>query len=295
MKGASSLARKFNISELIIGLTIVAFGTSAPELVVSVVSAIKGYNDVTMGNVVGSNLFNLLLILGASGIVYPLYVQLKTIWNEIPFSLLAALVLLVLANFSFNDGELLSINRFDGTILLFFFALFIFYVFINLKRKHEILENDDSKLHKTSSSVLLIVLGLTSLVVSSRLVVDNAIKIAQMLELSKKVIGVTIVSAGTSLPELGTSLVAAFRKKSDIAIGNIIGSNIFNILLILGISSVIRPIQFNNSFNLDIGLLVASTALLFVFMFSGRRYKLDRWEAWLLFAGYIVYIIYLLK
>lgn len=294
VNGASSLARKLNISELIIGLTIVAFGTSAPELVVNIISSIKGFNDVTMGNVLGSNLFNLMLILGASGIVYPLFVQIKTIWKEIPFSLFAALILLVLANFSFNNGNIMSINRIDGILLLVFFVLFMIYIFYNLKNKTEDIETD-GKIHKTTISIFLIVIGLAALVFSSRLVVENAIKLAQIFGLSEKVIGVTIVSAGTSLPELVTSMVAAFRKKSDIAIGNIIGSNIFNILLVLGVSSVINPIKFNSSFNYDIWLLIASTALLFGFMFSGIKYKLDRWEAGLLFTGYIGYIVYLLR
>lgn len=294
VKGASSLARKLNISELIIGLTVVAFGTSAPELVVNITSSIKGYSDVTMGNVLGSNLFNLMLILGVSGIIYPLFVQIKTIWNEIPFSLLTTLALLVLANYSFNNGNILLINRIDGFALLFLFALFMIYIFINVRRKQETMETD-GKVFYPSISILLIIIGLVSLVFSSRLVVDNAIKVAQIFGISKKVIAVTIVSTGTSLPELVTSVVAAFRKKSDIAIGNIIGSNIFNILLILGVSSVIRPVQFNNSFNFDILLLVASTALLFIFMFSGEKYKLDRWEAGLLLTGYIGYMIYLLR
>lgn len=294
VNGSVSLAKHYKVSELAIGLTIVAFGTSAPELVVNIISSMKGLNDVTMGNIVGSNLFNLMLILGLSGIIFPLVVQVKTIWNEIPFSLVAAFVLLVLGNYTFNQTSQLSINRLDGLILLVFFVLFMIYIFVNLRKKEETLDAD-YKVIKPSWSVFFILIGLASLIIGSRFVVDNAVKIAQFFGASERLIGITIVSAGTSLPELVTSVVAAFRKKSDIAIGNIIGSNIFNIFLILGVSSIIAPIKYNPSFNLDIAILVVSTIMLFGFMFSGKKYKLDRWESAVLLAGYIGYLVYLLR
>ena len=293
VNGSVSIAKHYHVSELIIGLTIVAFGTSAPELVVNIISSLKGYNDVTMGNIVGSNLFNLMLILGISGLIFPLSVQVKTIWNEIPFSILAVIVLFMLSNFTFNKQGIQSLNRPDGIILLFFFILFMVYIFFKLRKEEEALETA-YKVMKPGFSVLLIGVGLLSLILGSRLVVDNAVKIAQQLGASEKLIGITIVSAGTSLPELVTSVVAAFRKKSDIAIGNIIGSNIFNIFLILGISSLVAPIGYNQSFNFDILLLLGSSVFLFAFMFSGRKYKLDRWESGLLLLGYAVYISYLL-
>jgi cation:H+ antiporter len=280
------------VSELAIGLTIVAFGTSSPELVVNIISSIKGYNDMTLGNIIGSNLFNLMLILGISGMVFPLTVQIKTIWNEIPFSLLAAIVLFLLANYTLNRGTTLSLNRMDGIILLVFFVLFMVYIFRNLRSSEDTLETNYKK-YKPAMSVALIILGLAALVIGSRVVVDNAVHIANQLGVSEKIIGITIISAGTSLPELVTSLVAAVRKKSDIAIGNIIGSNIFNIFLILGISSLIAPITYSKSFNTDILLLIFSTVMLFVFMFSGKKYRLDKWEASLLFLGYIGYITWL--
>lgn len=294
VKGAVSVAKHYNISELAIGLTIVAFGTSAPELVVNIVSSIKGYNDVTMGNVVGSNLFNLMLILGISGVVFPLSVKIKTIWNEIPFSLFAAILLLILANYTSNDTKGASIGRLDGIVLLIFFVCFMVYIFVNLRKNADTLESGYSK-KKPFVSFVFIVIGLISLVLGSRLVIDNAVKVAQYLGASEKIIGITIVSAGTSLPELMTSVVAAFRKKSDIAIGNIIGSNIFNILLIVGVSSLIAPISYNTSFNMEILLLIIATILLFVFMFSGQKYKLDRWEAGFLLTGYVAYMFYLLQ
>lgn len=291
--GSVSLAKHYKVSELAIGLTIVAFGTSAPELVVNVISSIKGYNDVTLGNIIGSNIFNLMLILGISGLVYPITVQIKTIWNEIPFSLLAAIVVILLANFSFNSSGQLSLNRIDGIILLSFFIVFMVYIFINLRSKNEVLEAG-FKIIKPRRSILIIFAGLLALVGGSKLVVDKAVILAHYLGASEKLIGITIVSVGTSLPELMTSVVAAFKKNSDIAIGNIVGSNIFNICLILGISTLIKPLAYSISFNLDILLLIISTILLFIFMFSGKRYKLDRWESGILFAGYIGYIVYLL-
>ncbi len=293
VNGSVSLAKHYRISELVIGLTIVAFGTSAPELVVNIISSIKGLNDITIGNIVGSNLFNLMLILGISGLVFPITVQIKTIWNEIPFSLLAAVLLLVLANLTFNQGEALSISRIDGMLLLVLFIFFLVYIFKHMRVSLDTLETDYKKI-KPSKSFLLIVIGLVALVIGSRVVVENAVKIAHYLGASEKLIGITIVSAGTSLPELVTSVVAAIRKRSDIAIGNIIGSNIFNIFFILGISSIIAPITYNRSFNFDILLLIVSTVLLFVFMFSGKKYKLDRWEAGLLFLGYFAYLVYLI-
>ncbi len=294
VNGSVSLARQYHISELAIGLTIVAFGTSAPELVVNIISSIQGHTDVTMGNIVGSNLFNLMLILGLSGVIFPLTVKVKTIWNEIPFSLMAAIVLFILANYTFNKEDSQSLNKSDGFILLFFFALFMVYIFINLKKREETIDNTFKEI-KPKTSLFLIIIGLTLLVVGSRMVVDHAVIIAHYFGASEKLIGITIISAGTSLPELVTSVVAAFRKKSDIAIGNIIGSNIFNIFLILGISSIISPISYNLSFNLDIIFLTGATILLFIFMFSGKKYKLDRWESAVLLMGYVGYIIYLLK
>jgi len=293
VNGAVSLAKHYRISELVIGLTIVSFGTSAPELVVNIISSFKGYNDVVLGNIVGSNLFNIMFILGISGVIFPLTVHVKTIWKEIPLSILAAMVLLILANFSFNASGTASLNRMDGVILILFFLLFMVYIFINLRGKEESLETD-YKLLSTRRSALFIIVGLGFLILGSRLVVDNAVKVARTLGASEKVIGITIVSVGTSLPELVTSVMAAFRKKSDIAIGNIIGSNIFNIFLILGVSSLIVPIEYNKSFNTDILILTASSIMLFAFMFSGKKYKLDRWESAILLLGYVGYITFLL-
>lgn len=289
--GASVLAKKRNVSDLAIGLTIVAFGTSAPELVVNVVAASGNYPDIVFGNIIGSNNFNLFVILGLSGLIIPLSVQSSTVWKEIPYSLFAAIVVLVMVN-NFLLSEGMDISRMDAGILLVLFAAFLYYVATQLKT-----EEGGEKMEVKDYSQLkiwtLILIGLGGLVLGGKLVVDNAVSMAQSLGVSEKIIGLTIVAAGTSLPELATSVVAAYRKNTDIAIGNIIGSNIFNLLLILGVSGLVRPLEFNPSFNTDIYILMGGTIFLFLAMFTGKRKKLDRWEAFILLATYLLYTGYL--
>jgi cation:H+ antiporter len=285
--GASALAKKYNVSDLVIGLTIVAFGTSAPELVVNVIASSQSFDDIVLGNVLGSNIANLFLILGITGIIYPLMVQSSTTWREIPMSLGAVVVLYLLANDLFGTGNLV-VSRIDGMILLLLFGLFLFYVFRLAKSDpapHEVVVNPMSGFKMG----LLIVVGLAGLVMGGRLVVNNAIKIATELGLSEKIMGFTIVAIGTSLPELATSVVAAIRKNTNIAVGNIIGSNIFNILFVLSISSLVLPVQYNTIFNTDLYLLAGGTLVLFIAMFTGNAKKLDRWEAVILLLIYIGY------
>ena len=295
VNGASSLAKRYNVSELVIGLTIVAFGTSAPELIVNIVASAHHYDEVVFGNIIGSNIFNLLMILGIAGVIYPVTVQVKTIWNEIPYSLFSAIILLVLVNDTFLWRSYSNMfSRLDGIILLFFFGLFLFYVFYSLKSEKKI-ELTETKILSLHLTILYIVLGLGVIIFGGRFVVNNAVEIAKKLYISEKLIGLTIVSIGTSLPELATSAVAAFKKKSDLAIGNVIGSNIFNVLLILGISGIISPLRYNSAFSADILVLIFVTLFLFVAMFTGVRKKLDRWEAAILllfFIGYMSYLIY---
>ena len=291
--GASALAKKYNVSDLVIGLTIVAFGTSAPELVVNTFAAFDGHSDIVFGNVIGSNIFNLFVILGISGLIMPLAVHVSTVWKEIPFSLLAIVVLFFLVNdhlFS-ASGDVLS--RFDGALLLILFGIFLFYIYYQIKNNPQIPE----EAHKNYTGLklaTLIIAGLGALVAGGKLVVNGAVEIATVMGVSEKIIGLTIVAAGTSLPELATSVVAAVKRKSDIAVGNIIGSNVFNIFLILSISSIIRPVSYNISFNTDMYLLTGGTLLLFFSMFTGKRHKLDRWEAILLLLAYVIYTFFLL-
>ncbi len=291
VQGGTSLARKYHISELAIGLTIVAFGTSMPELVVNVFAAYQSHSEIVFGNIIGSNIFNLFAILGIAGIISPLVVQSSTVWKEIPFSLFAAVLLFFLANSFFSDSA--SLSAVDGVILLIFFALFLYYVFRQMKKDTQPAATHH-KTYKNLTIWLYIIVGLVFLVAGGRLVVVNAVKIASELGISETIIGLTIVAIGTSLPELATSVVAALRKSNDIAVGNIIGSNIFNILFILGVSSVIKPIDYNLKFNTDLYLLGIGTLLLFIAMFSGKKKKIDRWEAVILLAIYIGYTIYLI-
>lgn len=290
--GASALAKKFNISDLAIGLTIVAFGTSAPELVVNVMGSIQGHHEIVFANVIGSNNFNLLVILGIAGLITPLVVQSSTVWKEIPLSLFAAILLLLLAN-DFWSPEAFTLSRIDGVIFLLLFCGFLFYVYKQLSSDPSEVETPE-KPYSQLKIWSYIIVGLAGLVLGGRFVVNNAIEIATILGVSEKIIGLTIIAAGTSLPELATSIVAAMRKNVDIAVGNIVGSNIFNIFLILGVSSLVSPVHYNPSFNSEMYLLGGGTLLLFIAMFTGQKKKLDRWEAALLlliFVGYTGYLV----
>lgn len=289
--GASVLAKKNNVSDLAIGLTIVAFGTSAPELVVNAVAASGNYPDIVFGNVIGSNNFNLFVILGIAGLIVPLSVQSSTVWKEIPFSLLAAIVLFFLAN-NYFLAQSSDLSRYDAIILLVLFLAFLYYVATQLKTDPDA-EVVAAKDYSTLKIWGLIIIGLAGLVGGGKLVVDNAVAMAQSLGVSEKIIGLTIVAAGTSLPELATSVVAAMKKNADIAIGNIVGSNIFNILLILGVSGLIRPLAFSSAFNTDIYILAAGTIFLFLAMFIGKKHRLDRWQAFAMLSAYLLYTGYL--
>ena len=301
VNGASSAAKKYGISNLAIGLTVVAFGTSMPELIVSLISAMDGKNDASFGNVIGSNNFNLLFILGIAGLIYPLMVQRNTVKYEVPLSFLAAGILFVLVNDTLlwgaspdeNPGYQGILDRFDSIILLLFFVLFIFYIYRTMRTASDLDEGEPIKLYSTPVATGMVILGLAMLIGGGELVVDNAIEIARGYGLSEKLIGLTILAAGTSLPELATSCVAAYRKNTDIAIGNVVGSNIFNIFFILGITGVVHPIQYNAALNTDIYVLLASTILLMVFMFTLNTRKLDRWEAFMMLLAYIAYTVFL--
>lgn len=295
VNGASSVAKKYGISNLAIGLTVVAFGTSMPELIVSLLSALNGKNDASFGNAIGSNNFNLLFILGIAGLIYPLVVQRNTVKYEVPLSLLAAGLLFLLVNDSLWGGEGAgSLSRIDSIILLAFFAGFIFYIYRTMSRTTDLEEGEPIKIYSMPLAIGMVTLGLAMLIGGGQLVVTNALEIARAYGLSEKLIGLTILAAGTSLPELATSCVAAYRKNTDIAIGNVVGSNIFNIFFILGITGVVNPMAYNAAMNFDLYVLMGSTVLLVIFMFTLGRRKLDRWEAAILLGGYIVYTVYLI-
>lgn len=294
VNGSSSVAKKFGISNIAIGLTVVSFGTSTPELVVSVISALEGKNDASFGNIIGSNNFNLMFILGIAGLIYPLTVLRNTVKYEVPLSLLAALILYVLVNDQMLLGsESNFLSRMDASLLLLFFAGFMAYVVRTMRS--DVGDDNSIKLFSTPMAIGMVVLGLVMLVGGGTLVVDNAVAIAQRYGLSDRLIGLTILAAGTSLPELATSAVAAYRKNTDIAIGNVVGSNIFNIFFILSITGLINPMEFSASMNFDLYMLMIATVVLMIFMFTINRRKLDRWEAFILLAGYVAYTFYLVS
>jgi cation:H+ antiporter len=289
--GASSVARRFNVSDLVIGLTVVAFGTSSPELFVNIISSIKGNTEIAIGNVLGSNIANVFLILGVSSIIYPLTVGTGTVWKEIPLSLLAALVLGILANDQLIDKALFSyITRVDGLVFLSFFIIFIYYS-VSIAKKIEGMEDHvPTKQYGLNKSILLVVLGLIGLVLGGHWIVDSAVKLALKFGMSQSLVGLTIVAVGTSLPELATSAVAASKKNVEIAVGNVVGSNIFNVFFVLGISSVIKPLPFHARSNIDIGVVILASLLLFVYMFTGKKRSLDRWEGVIFLIIYTAYI-----
>lgn len=291
--GASSLAKRLKISALTIGLTIVAFGTSAPELTVNVFASMNGLNDAIFGNVIGSNIFNLLFILGVTGAIYPLVVQKKSVKYEVPFSLLGVGLLWLLVNdVQLFGGDVNVLSRIDAGILMIGFLFFMFYIYRSIKT--EIPDEEEIKEYTIPLSTIMVIGGIAGLVGGGYLVTENAVAIAEYFGLSQKLIGLTILAVGTSLPELATSLVAAFKKNTDIAVGNIIGSNIFNIFFILAINGLINPVEFSPVLNIDIMVLAIGTILLMVTMFTLNANKLDRWEAIVLLICYFIYMWYLI-
>lgn len=293
--GSSSIAHKFHISNLVIGLTLVSFGTSAPELIVNIVASLEGKQDIAIGNILGSNIANTLLILGVSALIYPLAVHKSTVWKEIPFSVLAVLVLGFLVNdviFGGEDTALLSRN--DGLVLLALFIIFMYYTFSIAKEHHEQSDIDIKELSNLKSTIYII-LGILGLGLGGPMIVDGAVKISKNIGMSESFMGLTIIALGTSLPELATSAVAAYKKNSDIAIGNVVGSNIFNILWILGISSIIKPLTFNSSNIVDLYMVVFVSIVLFLSIFVGKRHSIGRLEGFLfllIYAAYIIYLVY---
>lgn len=292
--GASSLAFRWGVSTLVIGLTIVAFGTSMPELIVNILASIKGNTDIAIGNILGSNIINILLILGISSIICPLTVNKGTTWKEIPFAFLAVLVLFFLVSDKTVElGAWMGLSRMDGMILISFFAIFLYYVLSIAKNNESNSSGENPKVYQVWKSYLMIISGLVGLVVGGKWIVDGAVYFATLLGVSQSLIGLTVVAIGTSLPELATSAVAAYRKNIDIAVGNIVGSNIFNIFWILGVSAIIRPLPFSTSLIFDLFITLIATIFLFLSLFTYKRRTIDRVEGFLFIIFYIIYIVYL--
>ncbi|MDD4528150.1 MAG: calcium/sodium antiporter [Candidatus Margulisbacteria bacterium] len=291
--GSAAIAKKFNISNIVIGLTIVAFGTSAPELIVNIFASVQGNSEIAIGNILGSNIANILLILGISAIIYPLTAKKNTVLKEIPFNLLAIIILGVMTNDIIIDGGIFSgLSRIDGIVLLGFFIIFLAYTVGITKSEDDIVDVnkiDELSFHR---SILYVLLGLVGLVVGGKWIVDGAVNIAEFFNVSQSLIGLTVVAIGTSLPELATSAVAAFKKQSDIAIGNVVGSNIFNIFFVLGISSTIRPLPFNNNSNGDILMTIIASIILLLVVLDKKR-VIYRYEGILMVLTYFAYVVVL--
>lgn len=304
VEGASAVALKLKINPMVIGLTVVAFGTSTPELVVSVTSALSGNTAIAFGNVVGSNIANILLILGISAIIAPLAVNRNTVWKEVPMSFLGALVLLILGFQNVLDSSRLSglfmpadqltgsLTFSNGLILLGFFVIFIYYTF----GIASVTAEDKPSINPLSlpKSWLYIILGLVGLIGGSKLLVDNAMLLAQRLGVSDQLIGLTLVAVGTSIPELVTSIVAATKGKVELAVGNVVGSNIFNIFFILGVTALISEIPIDGTALSDILVLFAATLMLFISFFIMKKRIVGRSEGILMIGVYAGYIYYLM-
>ena len=299
--GAASLARGLRVPEIVIGLTILAAGTSAPELFVSLVSALKGTSDLAVGNVIGSNIFNAMLIVGCSDVVAPMAISHSTVSKDIPFAVIASVLMFLLCFDDMDSPHLWGneISRSDGMILLVVFAAFMIYTFKMARKEGKIADNDDDNeetdepINKKAAwkNVLWILIGLACLIYGSNLFVDAASYVAYRFGVRQSVVGLTIVAGGTSLPELATSVVAARKGQSALAIGNAIGSNVFNILLILGTTAVICPMRIMGINIIDLSMMIVSMGLLWIFAYT--KYTVSRREGFLLIAGFFAYMAWL--
>ncbi|MBQ0124010.1 MAG: calcium/sodium antiporter [Bacteroidales bacterium] len=291
--GASAIARKAGISDFVIGLTIVGFGTSCPELVVSVTGALAGNSDIAIGNVVGSNIFNTLLILGLTAVIAPMAITDENRKRDIPITIGATflLVLLGMKHSLFGLGQHDGLSRYEGILFLLIFAAYIYMCFKFNKQDDQM---EEPKKHMSLPVAILLTLGgLAALIIGGDLFVDSATEIARKIGVSDKFIAVTLLAGGTSLPELATCIVAAAKKKGQLALGNILGSNVFNILLILGVSATINPVDFSGMSLVDMGILALSSVLLFTSAYTGRKDSLDRFDGSLLLICEAVYLTYL--
>lgn len=299
--GASAVAKRMGVSDLIIGLTVVAFGTSTPELVISVMAATGGNASLAVGNAVGSNIFNILAILGVTALVSPIAIKKSVMSNEIPMLLLSSLILLIMGYSSLLDGTATdTITRTEGIFLLIFFLLFMRYTFASARRHKTEIGNDPSeadgeRLAKMPvlKSIVFIAAGLAGLIFGGDKFVDGATGIARLMGVSDAIIGLTIVSIGTSLPELATSVVAAMKKENGLAIGNVIGSNIFNVLFVLGSAATVKPLQFGGVTHTDLWVLMGASLLFWICGWFFRRHLITRAEGALMLACYIGYMVYL--
>ena len=289
--GASGIARKFGISEFIIGMTIVGIGTSMPELVSSAISALGGHGDMALGNVTGSNICNVLLILGVTALISPIAFTRSNVFKDLPFAVVVSLLLLMLLYTGFGqEGAALGISRVESLFLLLVFVIFMVDSFSSSKG-----DDGDAEMKTMSmgKAVLLVVLGLLGLVFGGRFFVDHTVSIAERFHVSEAFISITLMAVGTSLPELATCVVAAMKGKNQLALGNVIGSNIFNISLIIGVSGLISPFEIESISTIDMAMVLVGIVMLWLAAFTFKRYKLDRIEGVIFLLVYIGYIAYL--
>ena len=291
--GASAIARKAGVSEFVIGLTIVGFGTSCPELVVSLTGAIQGNADISIGNVIGSNIFNALFILGVTSVILPVSMTESNRKRDIPVTLAVSVILVIfgMSKSLLGIGDADTLSRVEGIGFLVLFAAYLYFCFKFDSKEHTSLP--EQKKMKLPLAIFAVTAGLAGLIFGGDLFVDSATDLARRLGVSDKFIAITILAGGTSFPELATCIVAAAKHKDQLALGNILGSNVFNILLILGCSSVISPLSFGGMSLVDVGILIVSCALLMLWAYSGRKCRIDRWEGavmLLVFAAYYCYL-----
>jgi cation:H+ antiporter len=296
INGASSLAKRLGVSELMIGLSVMAFGTSLPELLINGFAAIQGNSDISLGNIIGSNIFNILAILGTVAIIGRLWVRESTIWKEIPFALLASLVLAVFLNDVLIDGSSENmLSRTEGLVLLGFFFIFMYYLFeFGKKDRANNKKKENIETYSAEKTAFFLIAGVAGLFIGGRLTVDGAVLVAQNMGISEFLISSTIVAIGTGLPELVASLVAATKKNLDMAVGNVVGSNIFNIFLVLGITSIINPLPFDDFANFDVLYMIATTIVLFAMIFTYNVHRIERNEGIILLLMYGIYIYFII-
>jgi cation:H+ antiporter len=295
VEGASNIAQLLKVPPILVGLTIVAFGTSAPEATVSIIAAMEGSSDVSLGNVVGSNILNITLVIGITAIINPLKVESETIRKEIPFTLLASIVLWVfISDVVLQNPGTNLITRSEGIILLLFLSIFLYYIFevARNSRSSNSVEEVQNKDITWGKNLVITVGGMAAIIFGGDMVVDNATQIALAIGMSETLVGLTIVAIGTSLPELVTSITAALKKQTEIALGNIVGSNIFNILFVLGTSAAIAPLAVDNKIFTDVVCMIILTVVLLIF--SRTKYKISKVEGAILVAVYAAYLIYII-
>lgn len=294
--GSAAIAKKNNVSNLVVGLTIVSMGTSMPELVVNVLASSKDASQIAIGNILGSNIANIWLILGVAAFIYPIKIKESTVFSEIPYSIIALLLVAFLANSNFWGSHPNSINQIDGILLMVFFGLFVAYIIRLAKNgKADMLDEVLDEEITTGKSIIMVFLGMAGLFFGGQWVVNGAIVTASHLGLSEAFIGLTIVAIGTSLPELVTSAMAAYKKNTDIAMANVIGSNIFNLLWVLGISAIIKPVEFDPKLNIDVLILLGASCLILFSLVTGRvKNQIGKPTSILFLVLYVAYVVFLL-